>query len=105
MTRAEKIANIQKRVDDERATDVVVGNLLDDAEEAIFQRMYPFGVPSTVVEIPGRYERLQLRLAERYFLRLDAQGESVHIENGIHHHYGSVNDSDLLQEVMQVVRL
>ena len=105
MTKAEKIANIQSRVDDERATDAVVGNLLDDAEEAIFQRMYPFGVPASVTVIPSRYERLQLRLAERYFYRIGAQGEGVHIENGMHHHFGSVNDADLLQEVMQVIRL
>lgn len=105
MTTAEKIANVQERVQDELATDAVVGLLLADAEEAIFQRMYPWGVPDTVTAVPARYERLQCKLAARYFLRMGAEGEGVHIENGIHRHYGSVNDADLLQEVMQVVRL
>lgn len=105
MTTAEKIANVQGRVQDELATDAVVSNLLADAAEAIFQRMYPHGVPDGVADVPKRYERLQCKLAARYFLRTDAEGESVHIENGIHHHYGSVNDEDLLMEVMQVVRL
>ena len=105
MNKAEKIANIQARVDDNRATDALVGVLLDDAAEAIFQRMYPFGVPASVTAVPTRYERLQLRLAERYFYRIGSQGESVHIENGIHTHFGSVNDADLLQEIMQVVQL
>lgn len=103
MTTAEKIANVQARVQDEQATDVVVGVLLDDAEEAIFQRMYPFGVPDTVTAVPKRYEKLQCKLAARYFLRIGGEGENLHIENGTHRHYGSVNDSDLLQEVMQVV--
>lgn len=105
MTTAEKIANVQARVDDSRATDAVVTVLLDDAKAAIYQRMYPFGIPDDVVDIPPRYENLQCRLAARYFVKLDAEGESIHIENGTHMHYGSVNDADLLQEVMQVIRL
>ena len=103
MTTAEKIANVQARVQDDLATDSVVSILLEDAEEAIFQRMYPFGVPATVTAVPRRYERLQCKLAARYFLRIGGEGEVTHIENGTHRHYGSVNDSDLLQEVMQVV--
>lgn len=104
MTIGEKIQNVQTRVDnDPDATDAVVSVCLEDAEEAIFQRMYPFGVPETVTVVPPRYERLQCRLAARYFLRIGSEGEQIHNENGIHRHYGSVNDSDLLQEVMQVV--
>lgn len=105
MTTAEKIANVQARVSDELATDALVELLLDDAQEAIFQRMYPFGVPDTVIDVPRKYEKLQCKLAARYFFRMGAEGEAVHLENGIHRHYGSVNDSDLLQEVMQVVKL
>lgn len=103
MTTAEKIANVQARVQDDCATDSVVSLLLEDAEEAIFQRMYPFGVPASVTSIPNRYERLQCKLAARYFLRMGGEGEKMHIENGTHRNYGSVNDEDLLQEIMQVV--
>lgn len=104
MTKGDKIADVQARVDnDPDATDALIAVYLDDAEEAIFQRMYPFGVPSTVEDVPARYERLQCRLAARYFLRNGSEGERVHNENGISRSYGSVNDSDLLQEVMQVV--
>lgn len=105
MTTAEKIANVQARVQDDLATDSVVMLLLEDAEEAIFQRMYPFGVPDSVTAVPKRYEKLQCKLATRYFLRIGGEGEILHIENGTHRDYGSVNDSDLLQEVMQVVTI
>lgn len=105
MTTAEKISNVQARVQDDLATDSLVGLLLDDAAEAIFQRMYPFGVPDDVIDVPRRYELLQCKLAARYFFRMGSEGENVHLENGIHRHYGSVNDSDLLQEVMQKIKL
>jgi len=103
MTTAEKIANVQARVQDELATDAVVSLLLEDAEEAIFQRMYPFGAPASVTSIPKRYERLQCKLSARYFLRMGSEAEQTHVENGTHRRYGSVNDEDLLQEIMQVV--
>jgi len=106
MTTAEKIAKVQAKLDgDPDATDAVVTDLLDDAEEAIFARMYPFGVPDDVESVPRRYERIQCKLAQRYFLRRGGEGETIHNENGIDRHYGSVNDEDLLMEVMQVVRL
>ena len=105
MTTAEKISNVQARVQDDLATDSLVGLVLDDAAEAIFQRMYPFGVPDDVIDVPRRYELLQCKLAARYFFRMGSEGETVHLENGIHRHYGSVNDSDLLQEVMQKIKL
>ena len=106
MTRAEKIANVQAKLDnDPDATDAKIGDCLDDAEEAIFARMYPYGAPDSVTSVPKRYERLQCRLAQRYFLRRGGEGETIHNENGIDRHYGSVNDEDLLMEVMQVVRL
>ena len=103
MTLAERVANVQAKLNDDLATDAVVTDLLEDAQEAIFLRMYPFGVPDTVTDVPARYQRLQCKLAVRYFNRIGADGETVHLENGIHHNYGSANDEDLLQEVMQVI--
>lgn len=106
MTTAEKITNVKQKVDnDPLATDAVVIDCLDDAAEAIFLQMYPFGVPDDVIDVPRRYERLQCRLAARYFLRKGGEGEISHGENGIQRRYGSVNDGDLLQEVMQVVKI
>lgn len=81
-------------------------NLIDiylaDAESAIFNRMFPFGAPSTAT-LPTQYDMLHCKLCARYILRRGAEGETSHNENGINRSYGSVNDEDLLKEVMQVV--
>ena len=106
MTNAEKIKNVQTRVGNiTEATDELIALYLDDARDAILQQRYPFGVPSYVTEIPPRYDVIQCKLAARYFLRQGVEGQSVSIENGIHKHYGSVDDEDLLKQVLQVAKL
>ncbi len=106
MTTHEKIEDVRRRVgNDPLATDEVVVGYLLDAAEAIFARKYPFGIPETVTEVPRNHERLQCKLAARYFFRNGGEGELIHNENGIQRHYGSVNDDDLLMEVIQEIRM
>ena len=112
MTLAEKILYVRGLVDnDTDATDDRLTALLKKAESAIRLRMYPFGFPEKRNEqgqiipfsVPEQYEYLQCDLAMRYFNRRGGEGEALHIENGIDRHYASVNDEDLLMEVMQVI--
>lgn len=105
MTTAEKIAYVQSIVDDPAATDALVGTLLTKAKFAVLNRRYPFGIPEDVTDVPDQYAINQCDLAVRYFLRKGGEGEQIHNENGIHRHYGSVNDEDILMEVMQEIRL
>lgn len=105
MTTAEKVASVQAKVQDDLATDALITELLEDAAEDIFLRMYPKGRPASVTDVPAMYERLQCRLAANKFYRMGADAEQTHNENGIHRHYGSVNDEELLMEVMQVITL
>lgn len=106
MTTAEKIAMVQVLVEnDPTATNEVLAVYLALAKDAIFNRMYPFGVPASVTDIPSQYEVLQCKITMRYFLRRGAEGEKSHNENGVNRTYGSVNDEDLLAEVMQVARV
>lgn len=103
MTNEEKIAMVQTLVDnDSDATTALVNVYLNLAKSAILNRMYPFTVPESA-DVPSKYEVLQCQLASRYFLRRGAEGEASHNENGINRVYGSVNDEDILREVMQVV--
>lgn len=105
MTIAEKTQIVTTLVgNDTAATDALIAVYLDDAKEAILNRRYPFGFPEGT-ELPTQYERLQCRLAARYFLRMGAEGEQVHNEDGVHRHYGSINDEDLLMEVVQVAKV
>lgn len=100
MEQEQAIAIVQTLVEnDPAATDALVSVLLDDAKDAILRRLYPFGVPESVMEVPTMYEMLKCKLAARYFLRRGAEGEYIHDENGINRHYASVNDEDLLMEV------
>ena len=105
MTTAEKIAYVQSIVDDPEATDARVGTLLTKAKFAVLNRRYPFGIPEDVTDVPDQYAINQCDLAVRYFFRKGGEGEQIHNENGIHRHYGSVNDEDILMEVMQEIRL
>ena len=100
MTDAEKISTVQTLLDnDAAATSALVTVYLSKASAAIMRRLYPFGVPSTVTEVPEIYEMLQCELAVRYFDRRGGEGEKAHNENGINRTYGSVNDEDLLMEI------
>ena len=105
MTDAEKITMVQTLVgNDEDATDALISVYLDLAKNAILNRRYPFGVPD-YAEVPKEYESVQVRLAQRYFLRRGAEGEQIHNEDGVHRHYASVQDEDLLMEVIQIAKV
>ena len=108
MTIVEKIATVKTLTNESDLTDAFVTTYLTKAESAIRNRMYPFGLPlqngqEITFVVPAKYEMLQCELACRYILRRGAEGEEVHNENGINRTYGSVNDSDLLSEIMQVI--
>lgn len=106
MTTAEKITRIQTLLGaDEEATDALLTVYLDDAKAAILNRRYPFGIPPYVDEVPSEYENIQCKLAQRYYLRRGGEGEQIHNEDGVHRHYGSVNDEDLLMEVIQIAKV
>ena len=99
MTLAEKVTLTKNLINDSEASDSIVETYLTLAEADIRERMYPFGKENFVV--PTQYEVLQCKLAARYYLRRGAEGQDSHAENGITRKYGSVNDEDLLSEVMQ----
>ena len=105
MTEAEKITTVQTLVEcDPFATDALVSVYLSNAKAAILRRLYPFGIPEGA-DVPGIYEFSQCELAARYFLRRGSQGETMHNENGVNRTYGSVNDEDILREVMPFAKV
>ena len=103
MTDAQKIAYVQALVNDSEATDTLVTAYLTKAEAAILQRRYPFGIPDNYNI--SQYDIIQCDLAARYFLRRGAEGEKTHNENGVNRTYGSVNDDDLLSEVIEIAKV
>ena len=105
MTDEEKITMTKALCEnDAELTDSMASVYLAQAEAAIFRRRYPFGIPNEAY-VPREYEMLQCELASRYFFRRGGQGENHHHENGIIRVYGSVNDEDLLMEVVQIAKM
>lgn len=100
MTYEQKIARVRDLVGDSNAE---VGAYLESAKSAILSRAYPYDASHT--EVPAQYDDLQCRLASRYYFRAGGEGEIKHSENGVNRTYGSVNDEDLLSEVIQYARL
>lgn len=105
MTPEQKIAMVQALLDnDTSATGTLVAVYLAKAGAAVLRRLYPFGLPDGA-SVPAEYEVLQCELASRFFLRRGAEGEVAHDENGINRTYGSVNDEDLLSEIVPFARM
>lgn len=105
MTQADKITRVKTLLDnDSAATDSLITIFLADAQDTILNRMYPFGIPDDT-ELPERYDSFQCRLAQRYFLRRGAEGEIAHNENGVNRTYQSVNDEDILRNIIQIAKV
>lgn len=105
MTQVEKVSIVKALVGNSpTATDELIAVYLDDASEAILNRRYPFGVPEGAA-VPSAYERAQCKLAARYIDRMGAEGEKAHNEDGVSRTYGSVNDEDILMEIIQVAKV
>lgn len=99
MTQEEMIALVQQICDDNRATDELVSVYLQLAADRILNRLYPFG-RGTKEFVPEEHQRLQCELAARMYLKRGGEGEIVHIENGVHRHYHSVTEEDLLGQLV-----
>lgn len=105
MSNEEKVIMVQTLIGaDEQASEQLLSVYLEQAKEAILNRRFPFGYESET-EVPKQYEISQCKLAARYYLRRGAEGELIHNEDGVHRHYGSVQDEDILMEIMQVAKV
>lgn len=104
MTRAEQIIILRQLVDnDPEATDEMLDAYLTLATDKVRARLYPFDTTDKVV--PERYNMVIIELAQRYFFRRGGQGEIMHSENGVTRTYGSVNDNDVLSQVVPYAQI
>lgn len=102
MTQDEKMAMVKNLANDSTVTDAVAMSYLTLAENKILQRAYPFKDISSL-SVPAKYDALQCELAVRLLHRRGIEGEVSNTDNGVHRNFGSVNDDDILSEVVQVV--
>lgn len=99
----DKLAMVSALTDGEATTEQAIA-FLTKAESVILRRLDPLDV-ANITEVPNKYEMLQCELAARYFYRRGGEGEISHNENGVNRSYSSVNDEDLLREIMPYVRV
>lgn len=75
---------------------------LNQAKDVILNRMYPYMNDEEFedMDIPKRYEYKQIRIAAYLLNKRGAEGETQHIENGIHRNYKSSDvPEDMLWDV------
>ena len=102
MTREEMIAQVSAMAEEDDAT--VVGYYLDNAAEIILNQMYPYDESReglTELAVLDKYLYTQMRIAVVLLNKRGADGESMHIENGINRHYSSTDiPADLRRQIV-----
>ena len=88
MTIDEKIIEFGAAIAPDVAESDVSKSELMAAETMILNKMYPFGYPDGT-EVPGRYERLQIKLAVELYNQRGAEGQISHSENGTTRMWGA----------------
>ena len=84
MTREQKLRYLSKMIDDDHEEDDILGIYLDIAGQKILNRMYPFMDTYDDLEVPARYDMIQLNIAAYLINKRGAEGENLHIEAGTH---------------------
>jgi len=100
MTEIMKIATLHTMLNNTSIPDDLLIIYLNDCKERILNKIYPFGVPNDVVDVPPQYEMLQLKLVVNAYNKRGAEGQAGHSENGISRTYDVDNDEDLLNEIV-----
>ena len=101
MTEEEKVQMVQLLISDVTVTTEMIQTYLALAANRILNRVWPFGGAPT--EWPTQYDLVQVQLTVRMVARRGGEGETAHSENGISRTYGSVDDEDILQQLVPYV--
>ena len=80
--------------------DATLSAYLDMAKWEIMNRLYPYADGIENMELPKRYAMRQITIAAFLLNKRGAEGQTVHLENGIHRHYGFNNvPEDYLSDI------
>lgn len=86
------IINQLRLIADVQDDDATLSAYLDIAKREILNRLYPYS--DGTEELPAKYVTRQITIAAYLLNKRGAEGETVHLENGIHRHYGFGNIPD-----------
>lgn len=96
MTDAEKLTTLQTLTGDENVD--LLRSCLDFAKDKILKKRFPFGDGTEV--FPEEYDQIHIQIAQHLLLRVGAEGETVHLENGISRHW---EDGDVPATLMRQI--
>lgn len=95
MEQLEFLRNITDEDDDD-----ILQAYLDNAEEIILNKLYPYRDDETEYTLPKKYQNLQTRIAAYFCNKSGAEGETSHVENGVSRHYGASDvPNDMMNEI------
>ena len=102
MTNELKIEKLKVLISPDTASDELLSYLLEQSEGIILNRRYPFGAPEGATLSPY-YEQIQIRMAVELFSKMGAEGQTMHMENGVSRTWeaGDVSPS-LLKQIIPV---
>ena len=97
MTEQEKLALLKLMTDETSAT--VLSAYLGLSQQIVYEKAFPFGAyPDTM---PAQYDGVHVEIAAYMINKRGAEGETVHLENGVSRHWedGGVSPS-LLRRIV-----
>lgn len=98
MTEAQKVQMVEQLITDVAVTTAMIQTYLALAADRIMSRVWPFG--GAPPDMPAQYDLIQVQLAVRMVARRGGEGEISHSENGVSRTYGSVDDEDILGQLV-----
>lgn len=79
---------------------------LQIAGQAILNKAYPYESADKPTDVPEKYQMLQVEIAAFLMNKRGGEGETQHIENGIHRNYQNAYiPDDMLRQVVPNVGL
>jgi len=110
MTDAEKLTTIKTLLEDggEMPTDEKLTAYLSVARSEILAWIYHLvgGVPDGVTDVPSKYDNTQIYAVIAGYTQAGAEGEELHIENGVHRHFRYAEMLDYIHNnVLPLVRV
>ena len=110
MTDAQKLLTIKTILEDggEMPSDEKLTTYLSVAASEILSWIYHLvgGVPEGVSDVPAKYEMTQIYAVVTGYTQAGAEGEEIHIENGVHRNFKYTEMLDYIHNnVLPIVRV
>lgn len=98
MTESAKLTMLKNLIGVTSLPDDTLRAYLAIAADQVLRRCYPFAAETQMLEVPGRYETIQIQLARNAVFKRGAEGQSSMADNGVSRVYES--DDVLLRRII-----